>query len=197
MAITGLVISTERRSGSSSALDAQNKSNGGSGLEESRSRWIALALPSLAARFTTQLTFRQSVRRPSQASRLCSTSPRASRNLSVLTDCFGSPLAGSPQIPLYLAFVSGAFEDTLVAGCRIARGIGDASRPWLWQGVYSGWPQEPISIGPVIGAIAAGALFWEFDDASRDKSLTGQAKANAYLWGMLKKSCGHRRKSLR
>ena len=80
--------------------------------------------------------------------------------------------------PVYLACLWGVFEDSLVAGCRLAKGIGGQVVIESWRGVCSAVTQEPTYfIGPVIGAIAAGALLWEFDDASRDKSLTGQAKS--------------------
>lgn len=80
--------------------------------------------------------------------------------------------------PLYLVCLWGVFEDSLVAGCRLAKGIGGAVIVESWRGVCSLLTNEPVfMVGPVIGAIAAGALLWEFDDASRDKSLTDQAKS--------------------
>lgn len=71
-------------------------------------------------------------------------------------------------IPLYLACLWGFSEDMLVAGCRLARGIEKPVVVEFWRGVC----QLDLAywIGPVISAIAAGALLWEFDDASRDKS---------------------------
>ena len=59
--------------------------------------------------------------------------------------------------------------------------VGQSSESW--RGVCSA-VRTTYFIGPVIGAIAAGALLWEFDDASRDKSLTGQAKKLTLIsWG--------------
>lgn len=81
-------------------------------------------------------------------------------------------------IPLYLVCLWGAVEDSLVAGCRLARGIETSLDLGPWRGACSSGLQEPTFLfGPVIGAIAAGALLWEFDDAGRDKSLTDQAKS--------------------
>ena len=80
--------------------------------------------------------------------------------------------AGLSGVPL------GVFEDSPSCWLPPSKGIGGQVVIESWRGVCSAVTQEPIYfIGPVIGAIAAGALLWEFDDASRDKSLTGQAKS--------------------
>lgn len=78
-------------------------------------------------------------------------------------------------IPLYLACLWGVAEDSMVAGCRIARGIANTPSIPLWRGVCES--EFFYFVGPVIGAIAAGALLWEFDDANRNKGGSGWAQS--------------------
>lgn len=145
-------------------------------MKRSRSRWIALALLLLigAVHYAVE-PLASTYADPARANRALFYVAQGIKGVCL----FGLIAFIAPRkltaIPLYLACLWGAAEDSLVAGCRIARGIETPLDLGLWQGVCSGWPTN--FIGPVIGAIAAGALLWEFDDASRDKSLTDQAKS--------------------
>ena len=151
-------------------------------MKRSRSRWIALALLLLigAVHYAVEPLASQYADPAKSQPRSVLRRPGHQGNLSVWTDCFPRPRKLT-AIPLYLACLWGAAEDTLVAGCRIARGIETPLDLGLWQGVLL-WVAHQFH-RPVIGAIAAGALLWEFDDASRDKSLWVKRKANAYLVG--------------
>lgn len=73
-------------------------------------------------------------------------------------------------IPVVLVCLWGAIEDTLVAGCRLARGITQPADPGLWAGVCRQVTDAPtFLVGPVMAAIAAAAILWEIDYARRAK----------------------------
>jgi hypothetical protein len=73
-------------------------------------------------------------------------------------------------LPVALVCIWGVAEDALVAGCRLARGITQPAGPGLWEGVCRQVTSAPTNfIGPVLAAVAAAAILWEFDHARRAK----------------------------